>query len=76
MAGKKVDLKKNALGRLVPAVVNGKKQVPYQGVDEYVAKGRKAAPPIASAANYPGDGDKRVSSLDGGPRALRARRAA
>ncbi len=43
--------------------MNGKKQVPFQGVDEYVAKGHKAAPPIASAANYPGDGDKRVKSL-------------
>ncbi|MGC8723679.1 MAG: citrate lyase subunit alpha [Acidobacteriota bacterium] len=59
----KVELKKNALGRLVPAAVNGRKQVPYRGVDGYVAKGRKAAPPIASAANFPGDGDKRVGSL-------------
>jgi citrate lyase subunit alpha / citrate CoA-transferase len=63
MAGKKIELKKNTLGRLVPTVVNGKKQVPYQGVDAYVAKGRKAAPPIASAADFPGDGDKRVGSL-------------
>ncbi|MGC8762439.1 MAG: citrate lyase subunit alpha [Acidobacteriota bacterium] len=59
----KVDLKKNAAGRLVPAVVNGKRQVPFKGVEGYVAKGRRAAPPIASAANYPGDGDKRVKSL-------------
>jgi len=59
----KVNLKKNALGRLVPAMVNGRKQVPFQGVDEYVAKGRKAAPPVASAASYPGNGDKRVRSL-------------
>ncbi len=63
MAGKRAELKKNALGRRVPAVVNGARQVPFQGVDEYVAKGRRAAPPIASAANYPGDGDKRVKSL-------------
>jgi len=60
---KTVELKKNKAGRLVPAVVNGRKQVPFQGVDEYVAKGRQAAPPVASAANYPGDGDKRVKSL-------------
>lgn len=59
----KVELKRNKLGRLVPAVVNGKRQVPFKGVEGYVAKGRKAAPPIASAANYPGDGDKRVKSL-------------
>ncbi len=63
MARKKVDLKKNALGRLVPTVVNGKKQVPYKGVDAYVAKGCQATPPISSAANYPGNGDKRVKSL-------------
>ncbi len=60
----KVEMKKNKAGRMVPAVVNGKKQVAYRGVDEYVAKGRRAAPPIASAANYPGNGDKRVASLE------------
>jgi citrate lyase subunit alpha/citrate CoA-transferase len=63
MVGKRVELKRNKLGRLVPAVVNGRKQVPYRGVDAFVAKGRQAAPPVASAANYPGDGDKRVKSL-------------
>jgi len=59
----KVELKRNKLGRLVPAVVNGRKQVPFRGVDEFVAKGRQAAPPIASAANFPGNGDKRAGSL-------------
>ncbi|MEW6758080.1 MAG: citrate lyase subunit alpha [Acidobacteriota bacterium] len=59
----KVSLKKNALGRMVPTVVNGAKQVPFKGVDEHVARGHKAAPPVASAANYPGNGDKRVKSL-------------
>jgi citrate lyase subunit alpha/citrate CoA-transferase len=58
-----VELKRNKLGRLVPAVVNGRKQVPFRGVDEFVAKGRQAAPPIASAANFPGNGDKRAGSL-------------
>jgi citrate lyase subunit alpha/citrate CoA-transferase len=57
------DLTPNALGRLVPAVVNGQKQVPFQGVHGYRAHGRKAAPPIASAADYPANGDKRVESL-------------
>lgn len=59
----KVELKKNALGRMVPVTVNGKRQVPYRGVDEHIAKGRRAAPPVASSARYPGDGDKRVKSL-------------
>lgn len=57
------DLTKNALGRLVPEVVNGKKQVPYQGVHGYRPVGRKAAPPIPTAADYPANGDKRVTSL-------------
>ena len=59
----KMELKKNQLGRMVPTVANGRKQVPYRGVDEFIAKGRQAAPPIASAASFPGNGDKRVKSL-------------
>lgn len=58
-----VDLTTNALGRLVPTVVNGQRQVPYQGVHGYRVKGQKAAPPIPTAADYPTDGDKRVTSL-------------
>ena len=57
------ELTPNALGRLVPAVVNGQKQVPFQGVHGYRVQGRKAAPPIASAVDYPSSGDKRVKSL-------------
>ncbi len=63
------DLMTNALGRLVPPVVNGKKQVPFQGVHGHRAQGRKAAPPIPTAADCPADGDKRVRSL---PEALEA----
>ena len=59
----KVELKKNKAGRMVPAVVNGRRQVAFRGVDAFAARGRKAAPPVASAADYPGDGDKRVKSL-------------
>ena len=58
-----LELTPNALGRLVPVVVNGQKQVPFQGVHAYWVQGRKAAPPIASAAQYPASGDKRVNSL-------------
>jgi citrate lyase subunit alpha/citrate CoA-transferase len=54
---------KNALGRLVPTEVNGKSQVPYQGVGKYKPTGRKYAPPIASCADYPADGNKIVPSL-------------
>ena len=62
-------LTENALGRRVPEVVNGKKQVPYQGVHGCRPAGRKAAPPIPTAMDYPTNGDKRLHSL---PEALEA----
>ncbi|MFA3783692.1 citrate lyase subunit alpha [Melioribacteraceae bacterium 4301-Me] len=56
-------LVKNALGRLVPIVVNGKKQIPFKGIGKYVPRGKKASPPISSCANYPNDGNKVVKNL-------------
>jgi len=53
----------NAIGRPVPMVVNGRVQMPYQGVGEYKPTGHKAAPPIPSCRDYPPNGDKRVASL-------------
>jgi citrate lyase subunit alpha/citrate CoA-transferase len=53
----------NAAGRTVPAVVNGKAQIPYMGVGQYKPTGRKYAPPIATCADYPSDGNKQVPSL-------------
>jgi citrate lyase subunit alpha / citrate CoA-transferase len=53
----------NAAGRRVPAEVNGKPQVPFEGVDAHRPSGTKAAPPVRSAADYPRDGDKRVADL-------------
>jgi len=38
------ELVKNAAGRLVPTLVNGQEQVPFQGVGKYKPTGRKAAP--------------------------------
>jgi citrate lyase subunit alpha/citrate CoA-transferase len=58
-----VKFEKNALGRLVPTEVNGKNQIPYQGVGKYKPTGRKYAPLIASCADYPADGNKIVPSL-------------
>ena len=58
-----VDLVKNAVGRLVPTVVNGKQQVPFQGVAKYKPEGSKAAPRIASCKDYPSDGNKVVKDL-------------
>jgi citrate lyase subunit alpha / citrate CoA-transferase len=56
-------LVKNAAGRLVPTVVNGREQVRYLGVGAYQPSGVKAAPPIRSCKNYPPNGDKRVQDL-------------
>ncbi len=59
-AGKLV---RNAVGRQVPTVVNGKDQLHYMGVEALQPKGPKAAPPIRSCKDYPADGDKRVPDL-------------
>ncbi len=60
----KSELLTNAAGRLVPEVVNGRPQVAYQGIGRYRPSGRKAAPLIRTAADYPQNGDKRESSLE------------
>lgn len=65
----KFEFVKNAAGRLVPTEVNGRKQAPFCGVDKYEADGRKAAPPIRSARNFPRDGDKRLPDLESAFRA-------
>ena len=54
----------NAAGRMVPTTANGKAQIPYRGVDQSKPHGKKAAPPIRSASDYPLDGDKRVADLE------------
>ena len=59
----KVETVVNAAGRKVPRVVNGKEQVPFQGVGKFIPEGNKSGPAIYSSANYPSDGDKRVASL-------------
>ncbi len=53
----------NAAGRRVVTNINGVESVPYKGVGKHLPIGRKAAPPIASCAQYPADGDKRVADL-------------
>ena len=59
-----VEFVRNAAGRLVPTVVNGVPQVPFLGVGKYRPEGRKTAPPIRSAMDYPADGDKRVPDIE------------
>ena len=59
----KTEMLTNAVGRKVPAVVNGRNQVPFQGVGGHEPVGRKRAPAVRSCKDYPADGDKRVASL-------------
>ena len=60
----KSELTANAAGRVVPEIVNGRRQVSYMGVAKYRPAGNKAAPPIRTAADYPANGDKRVADLE------------
>ena len=63
---KPMELVENAAGRRVPTEVNGRPQVPYQGVGKYHAEGPKHGPPIRSCADYSASGDKRVADLETG----------
>ena len=60
MIGKMV---KNAAGRLVPESVNGQAVIPFRGVGGHRPTGCKHGPRIATALDYPEDGNKVVSSL-------------
>ncbi|MEE9462057.1 MAG: citrate lyase subunit alpha [Bacteroidales bacterium] len=54
----------NAAGRKVPREVNGKEQVPFQGLGKFMPEGRKHGPLINSSNNFPSGGDKRAASLE------------
>jgi len=51
----------NAVGRPVPAEVNGREQHPFAGVGKHRPRGCKVGPPIPTNADY--GNDKRVGSL-------------
>jgi citrate lyase subunit alpha/citrate CoA-transferase len=53
----------NAVGRRVPAEVNGREVAPYGGVGAYVPRGRKAGAPLVSCALFPADGNKVTGGL-------------
>ncbi len=59
----KVKMIKNAIDRMVPTVVNGVKQTPFQGVEKFKPNGNKAILPIRSCSDFPADGNKTVKSL-------------
>lgn len=54
---------KNAAGRLVPTIVNGRKVVPFKGVNKYRPSGKKATVSIPTSIDYPADGNKVVKDL-------------
>jgi citrate lyase subunit alpha/citrate CoA-transferase len=54
---------KNAIGRFVPTIVNGQKQIPFKGVDKYKPSGFKAKPKISTCIDFPGDGNKGINTL-------------
>ena len=56
-------LVKNAAGRLVPTEVNGKKVIPFKGVNKYKPTGNKYGATIKSCVNYPVDGNKVAKNL-------------
>jgi len=60
----KLELALNAAGRMVPAMVNGRPQIPYIGVGKYQPRGRKTPPPVRTSANYPDSGNKCVPDLE------------
>jgi citrate lyase subunit alpha / citrate CoA-transferase len=53
----------NAAGREVPAEINGKAAVPFQGVGKHRPSGNKYAPPIPTCIDYPEDNNKVIGSL-------------
>ena len=54
---------KNAAGRMVPEMINGKKVIPFQGVGKFRPAGKKASPRIPSCADFSPDGNKQVKDL-------------
>ncbi|MDP8204388.1 MAG: citrate lyase subunit alpha [Candidatus Tenebribacter mawsonii] len=54
---------KNAAGRMVPTIVNGKQVVPFMGVNKYRPAHNGSAPRVPTCIDYPKDGNKIVESL-------------
>ena len=54
---------KNAANRIVPTIINGQKQIPFKGVNNYKPSGNKAKLPIRTCIDYPWNGNKVVKNL-------------
>ncbi|MDO9577698.1 MAG: citrate lyase subunit alpha [Candidatus Cloacimonadales bacterium] len=53
----------NAAGRMVPTIVNGRKVIPFMGVNKYWPTHKGAAPHVPTCIDYPADGNKIVETL-------------
>lgn len=53
----------NAVGRELPAMINDRKALPFEGVGRHQPQGNKAAPPIRRCSDYPDSGDKRIENI-------------
>lgn len=60
----KIEIARNAAGRLVPLTVNGLNQRPYDGLNQDHPTGRKFGPAIRSCTDYPANSDKRVPDME------------
>ena len=54
---------KNAVGRFIPAEINGKPVHPFKGVGKLKPTARKYSPKISSCSDYPSDGNKILPNL-------------
>jgi citrate lyase subunit alpha/citrate CoA-transferase len=54
----------NAAGRSVPLEINGKPVIPFKGVGKQRPEGGKYSASIPTCSDFPGDGNKVVSSLE------------
>ncbi|NQU05045.1 MAG: citrate lyase subunit alpha, partial [Calditrichaeota bacterium] len=57
------NLVKNAAGRMVPLIINGEEHTPFKGVGKHKPSGKRAAPPLASCADFPPDGNKVIKDI-------------
>lgn len=57
------DILVNALKRELPRIVNGLEVIPFKGVNMHRPEGSKHGPRISTCADFPADGNKKVSGL-------------
>jgi len=62
-ADSKTPMVKNAVGRMVPALINGEEAVPFKGVGKHTPTGTIAPVPKSTSNDFPRDGDKTVADI-------------